>query len=85
MKIWPDIGRSISQKRQQIRISQDAPVRIGQKPRLIKEPPQEKKSRCLRITNLDPLNHQPESTHGNDLGPLHICNSHIAWSSMWDP
>ena len=25
------------------------------------------------------LNHQPESMHGMDLGPLHICNRCAAW------
>jgi len=29
------------------------------------------------------LNHQPESMHGTDLGPLHILNRCAAWSSFW--
>ena len=31
------------------------------------------------------LSHQPESMHGTDLSPLHICNSCVAWFSYGTP
>ena len=31
------------------------------------------------------LNHQLDSPHGTDVGPLHICNSCVVWSSCETP
>lgn len=31
------------------------------------------------------LNHQPNSMHGMDLGPIYICNRYVTWSSHGTP